>query len=246
LRNGRDERSVDVLRPSRRTASGEVFTVIPALKVFLLRPAVAALADTTHIVSFEGRDRLEALLSSPRPVILCLWHNQLLYASRFVETHLVRRGFKLAMMASLSRDGEVGARMGAKIGVRVVRGSQARQGAQGLRALYRAVAKEGYSIIILPDGSRGPVYIAKHGAIMLAKMTGAPLVPMACSPGSFWEAGSWDRMVIPKPFSRMAIAVDEAIEVPAQCGDEQVEALRVQLEESLNRLTAETRKRARA
>lgn len=217
-----------------------------ALKAFFFRPALAALVGTTKIVSFEGRERIEALLSSPQPAILCLWHNQLLFASRYVETHLLSRGLKLAMMASLSRDGEVGARIGAKIGVRVVRGSQSRQGAQALRALYRAVVKEGYSIAIVPDGSRGPVYVAKHGAVVLAMMTGAPLVPMAFSPGAFWEAGSWDRMVIPKPFSRIAIAVDEPIPVPPRSSDGQIEALRLQLEASLNRLTAQTRARARA
>jgi len=183
---------------------------------------------------------LRQLARNERPVILCFWHNRIVFFAGLMERELLRRGFRLTMMSSLSKDGQIGAILGTKAGAEVVRGSSSREGSRGLRALYRAAAKQRNSIVILPDGSQGPVYQAKLGAIVLAKMTGCPILPMSYSASRYWTIDSWDRMIFPKPFSRIRLRVGEALEVDREADDGEMERARQKLEDTLNELTRET------
>src|SRR5690606_11933098 len=90
------------------------------------------------------------------------------------------------------------------------------------------------SVVLLPDGSKGPVYEAKAGVVALARLTGAPIVPMSYWADRFWRLGSWDRMIVPKPFARVAVAVGEPIWVPRDLTDEQLEAKRVEVQNALD------------
>jgi len=156
--------------------------------------------------------------------------------SAVILKRLMNRGFKIAMMSSLSKDGELGALIGKRNGAFVVRGSSNRGGSKGVRALYRAVAKNGYNLIILPDGSQGPVYEAKMGTPVLAQLTAAPIVPISIYCRSAWRAGSWDRLFIPKPFSRISMAVGDSIEVRRDDDAATLENKRQMLQNELNRL----------
>jgi lysophospholipid acyltransferase (LPLAT)-like uncharacterized protein len=88
------------------------------------------------------------------------------------------------------------------------------------------------------DGPRGPARVAQPGAIWLAKATGNPVVPFHLEADRFWTTNSWDRTQIPKPFATVAIAVGEPLEVPADAGDEGLEAARQDLEARLQALEA--------
>jgi lysophospholipid acyltransferase (LPLAT)-like uncharacterized protein len=113
----------------------------------------------------EGQERIADLLAREEPVILCAWHNRIFFLGGFLESQLTRKGFKLTQMVSLSRDGDIGYRLGKWAKLNVVRGSSNRGGSKALRGLFRVIHKEKSSIIILPDGSQGPVYEAKAGPL---------------------------------------------------------------------------------
>lgn len=146
-------------------------------------------------------------------MILAYWHEDTLTLTRFFIRRLLRRGVPLAMLASLSRDGEIGARLASGWGAEVFRGSASRGGTAGLRRLYRYL-KGGGSVILAPDGPRGPAHEAKPGAVVLAQMTGAPVVPVVARADRDWRLGSWDRMRVPKPFARIRLALGESPELP--------------------------------
>ena len=83
------------------------------------------------------------------------------------------------------------------------------------------------------DGPRGPARKAQPGAVWLAKLTGNPVVPFHMEASSYWSLNSWDRTQIPKPFSTVALAVGEPVEVPSEADDALLDAKRAELERSL-------------
>ena len=135
----------------------------------------------------------------PGPTVFCFWHRSLLLAAyRF-------RGLGIAILISRSFDGELIARTVERLGFAAVRGSSTRGGGVGLRGMERAYA-EGRICAFTADGPKGPAERAKPGAVHLAELAGATWV------GAFelraercWRLGSWDRFVIPKPFSRVRV-----------------------------------------
>lgn len=183
-------------------------------------------------------ERLEALCASG-PVVLTLWHDQAFAAARFLHRRLHRAGLALTVIASQSRDGELVARLAAPLGVPVVRGSTSRGGRGAILALYRSLAKHRSSPLLLPDGPRGPRHVAKAGAVLLAQFGQAPLQPLAFVAESGTELGSWDRMTVPRPWSRVAVAIGEPRRVPRQLDAGGLEAERAWLEAALDALAIE-------
>lgn len=179
------------------------------------------------------------LLERDSPVILTLWHNRVFYFATYFDRYLLRRGFRLAQMSSHSKDGEIGALVGKLAGAAVVRGSSSNRGAAGLRGLYRAMVIDRQSTIILPDGSKGPVYKAKSGVVMLAKMTGSSIIPLSFWASRYWRIGSWDRMIIPKPFARIQLTVGAPIRISRDSPEEETETCRLEVESALDRLGRE-------
>ncbi|MCB1121215.1 MAG: lysophospholipid acyltransferase family protein [Verrucomicrobiae bacterium] len=195
------------------------------------------LLNLTYRLEFaEGKERANNLVQSGNPVILCAWHNRMFCMAGFVEDRLTRKGFKLTQMVSLSRDGNLGYVLGKWAKLRIVRGSSNRGGSKALRGLFRELQKENSSIVIMPDGSQGPVYEAKAGAVVLAQLSGAPLCLFSCEASRAWRVKSWDRLIIPKPFARLTVRIPEFIHVPRELNKDQLEAERQQLEDALNAL----------
>ena len=184
-------------------------------------------------VPAETEERLRAL---PSPAILAFWHQEMLSASTFFRRRVFGRR-RMAIMASQSEDGELVARVASSFGVRVVRGSASRGGTAGLRALYREVVSHGSSIVLLLDGPRGPLHQVKPGAVVLAQMARAPILPMAFLPQSYWEVGSWDRMRVPKPGTRIEVLTRDPLTVPRSLDDREREAFRLSLEGQLKELS---------
>lgn len=113
-------------------------------------------------------------------------------------------------MNSRHRDGEIVSRVLAGFGIESTRGSSTRGAVPGFLNLVRA-SRRGMDIALIPDGPRGPAGVAKGGAAELAVATGAPLFPMAVSCSNAWRLGTWDRLLLPRPFSRMVLVVGEPI-----------------------------------
>jgi lysophospholipid acyltransferase (LPLAT)-like uncharacterized protein len=135
---------------------------------------------------------------TPPPLIYALWHRCLLACAwRF-------RNGNLHILISRSFDGELIARTVERLGFVAVRGSSSRDGAVGLRNLQRAYQENNY-IAITADGPRGPSQIAKPGVTQLAQLVGAPVGAIYVHPHRAWILRSWDRFLIPKPFSRVTV-----------------------------------------
>ncbi|MBL4576355.1 MAG: lysophospholipid acyltransferase family protein [Opitutaceae bacterium] len=215
----------------------------PALKAyvaaFLLRSIIKLLYATWRIEIVLGQEQLAELESNTRPALLCMWHNRMFFYSRFIEQKLVKKGFRITQLSSQSKDGDIGMIMGKMGGANVVRGSSSRGGAGGLRDMLRAVRKDKGSVVLLPDGSQGPIYKAKAGSIVLAQLAQVPLFPMSFSAEKCWQLGSWDKLMIPKPFSKISIKLGNSFEVPRKLEEGQLEEYRVKLENTLNELQME-------
>jgi lysophospholipid acyltransferase (LPLAT)-like uncharacterized protein len=112
----------------------------------------------------------------------------------------------------------------------VIRGSSSHTGARALRDYYQALAHEGISPAITPDGPRGPPWKFKPGAMLLAQMSQRPMIPMAYAASRAWKI-KWDRFVIPKPFARIAIVVGSRSMSPRDW-TRRARALQLEMEET--------------
>lgn len=161
--------------------------------------------------------------------MLCGWHSGLYPIGAWALGSRVRRRLKTTFLVSRSRDGELAARVQRFWGGRVLRGSSSAGGREALRALHRALRRDRASVVMMPDGPKGPERVFKPGAFVLARVAGVPIVPIACRVSSAWRLGSWDRLLVPKPFARVELAFGE-LQVPPRELDaaSQEAALRVQ------------------
>jgi lysophospholipid acyltransferase (LPLAT)-like uncharacterized protein len=135
-------------------------------------------------------------------------------------------------LASASKDGAAIEAAVGVYGVGSVRGSSSRRGVAALIALKKA-AKSGKDLIITPDGPRGPRYSMQPGVIKLAQTTGLPLLPISLFFENCWRLKTWDRFVIPKPFSKMTLIFREPLEIPRQLGEDEFETVRLNLQKIL-------------
>jgi lysophospholipid acyltransferase (LPLAT)-like uncharacterized protein len=187
---------------------------------------------TTTRASRSGQERYRALHRAGQRVVFVFWHQQLL---PLVHYH---RGEGIVVLVSEHGDGEYITRVILRHGFGVARGSSTRGGSQGLRQLVRA-AREGHDLAITPDGPRGPARVFKPGALVAARLTGLPVVPLAVAASSAWHVNSWDRFMVPRPLARLHIAYGEPIEVPRGADEADVEALAERVQARLEGLEAE-------
>ena len=158
----------------------------------------------------QGEENIESLLASGERFIPCCWHQRQVFSLCYVR-RLRARGVTPGALVSPSKDGELAARLLRHLGVTAVRGSGRRSGALAMRDMYVAIKDQDLSPLIAPDGSTGPPHEFKPGAIMLARLSGSPVVPIsfACSRGTHLR--TWDRLLVPWPFIRVVITVGEPI-----------------------------------
>jgi lysophospholipid acyltransferase (LPLAT)-like uncharacterized protein len=186
----------------------------------------------TSRMEFHGFEHLQGLSESKRPLIAAFWHGRLALAAG------VRREKPVHVMISRHADGEIIARIARAFNKPSVRGSTTRGGKQAFRELAELV-KRGQDAAVTPDGPKGPRYVCQPGIVALAKIAKAPILPMSCSANRNRRIRSWDRFMVPLPFSKIVIAFAAPIEIPENCGEDELERKRVQLEETLIRLTRE-------
>ena len=165
-----------------------------------------------RVVKVEGEQHLAAALAESPSVLPCYWHQHQLYCGKYLLEQRAR-GMKVGLLISPSVDGEIGAMLARRLGAYTIRGSSTHTGARALRDYYQALVKDGISVAITPDGPRGPRHQFKPGAILLAQLSGRPILPMAYAASRAWRI-KWDRFVIPKPFARIAIAIGPPRHVP--------------------------------
>jgi len=193
-------------------------------------PIIAALGSTFRWRA-EGAEHLDAVAHSGRQPIMAFWHGRILPATVYFR----RRG--IVVITSENFDGEWIAGIIERFGYGTARGSTSRGAVKALVQLKRDMAA-GKPAAFTLDGPRGPAKVAQAGAIWLAKATGNPIVPFHIEGARHWMAKSWDRTQIPKPFSTVAIAIGEPIEIAADVDEAGIEGGRLELEQRLRKLEA--------
>jgi len=162
-------------------------------------------------------------------VIQSFWH-RCVFPAVYLWRHL-----QIGVMTSQSFDGEYIARIIQKFGFVPVRGSSTRGGARALLGM-RKVLEQGNTAAFTIDGPQGPVYVAKPGPVILARATGAPMVMFYIALENPWVLHTWDRFMLPRPFSKALMRVAKMIYVPAEADDSQMEEFHRQLQSSLDRV----------
>ena len=158
------------------------------------------------------------------PVIFALWHNRI-FTLPPIWWRTGGNARKSVVLTSASKDGALLARAMAVFGIGAVRGSSSRRAVAALIGMKRAL-KDGLDVCITPDGPRGPRYGFHPGVIKLAESSGAPIVPIHAVYSSAWRLKTWDRLVIPKPFSRVTVIFDEMLVVPPKLDEAAFETYR--------------------
>lgn len=165
--------------------------------------------------------------SFPQPVIFAFWHNRMFLMSYFYRRFLPgRRG---VCLVSASQDGEMIALVLGRFGLKAVRGSSSRRGKEAFRELTDNL-KEGWDVAITPDGPRGPCYQAHIGVVGLAALSGSQLVPVSYDLAWKFRLPSWDRFIIPIPFSICSLHLGKPMSVASLSEDKTLEQARNQLE----------------
>lgn len=207
-----------------------------ALAAWLLGGPLRLVTASWRIRVVSGEEHVDRLLAEGSPAILASWHNRMIPVGQYIAGRWIAAGHPVTGLASLSRDGELMARLLTRVGYRVVRGSPTRGGLRGLRRLHRVLTRERSSIGLSPDGSQGPIYECKTGVVILAQLSGAPIVPISSATNRCWRARSWDRLILPKPFARIALAIGEPITAAAELSTERLEQEARRVGDALDRL----------
>jgi lysophospholipid acyltransferase (LPLAT)-like uncharacterized protein len=207
------------------TLRRRVLARLADLAPWILGPLLALLRRSLR-VEYVGDADLRARWARGERAVLAFWHNRLLVLP------VIGADAPMCIMVSQHRDGELATHLLGTWGVTTVRGSASRGAVGGFLRLVDAF-RRGNNMAVLPDGPRGPRYVVKPGVIHLAKAVDAPIYPLAYATARAWRLKSWDRLIVPKPFSRIRIAVGQPLPVPPDAGPDQLAALRAELEERL-------------
>ena len=183
---------------------------------------------------FQIEDRANLIGAPPNDrYIGALWHNRLLLFPHVLKRYLpARQG---AALISTSRDGAILADLVERFGFEVVRGSSSKKGASAIRRLAEVIAS-GRDVVITPDGPRGPAYQLGQGIVFLAQQSGAEVVPVNMEYSNCWRAKSWDRFILPKPFSKVRIIFGLPHRVASTSSDQEFERERQRLQEAMLQL----------
>jgi lysophospholipid acyltransferase (LPLAT)-like uncharacterized protein len=183
---------------------------------------------------FRIEDQANVIGAPPNErYIGALWHNRLLLLPFVIKRFLPeRRG---AALISGSRDGALLADLVERFGFEVVRGSSSKKGVSAIRQLAEVIAS-GKDVVITPDGPRGPAYELGQGIVFLAQQSGAEVVPINMEYSSSWRVKSWDRFVLPKPFSTVRVIFGRPHRVAQTSTETDFERERVRLQDAMMQL----------
>lgn len=185
----------------------------------------ALAAGLVRAIGWTCRVRVKGFVPSYREQVFSMWHGDMLLTA---HRH---RNQGAVVLVSNNRDGEIIARTVERLGYRTVRGSSTRGGVAALRRFLSL--QDGNAWVVTPDGPRGPRHSVKDGVLQLASLTGWPVIPVGVAVSRAWTTGSWDRMAIPKPFSRLVHHFGEPVTFPQDLTTEQRRAFAEELKEHM-------------
>lgn len=186
------------------------------------------LTGPTLRVSVSREEGSQEKISS-RPLVASFWHACIIPAT------YICRNLGVRVMSSNSYDGEYMGRIIHKFGFVAVKGSSSRNAVRALLGLRRALEQD-WSVAFSIDGPRGPRYTVKPGPVALARSSGVPMSMFHIALKSAWVLNTWDRLIIPKPFSRVLMRFGKLIHVPASATDDDLKHYQQELQDSLDRV----------
>ena len=197
----------------------------------LIAFGVCLLRAWARTLRYEIDDRA-GILGKPvmENYIGALWHNRLLIFPLVLRRFFPNRPG--AALISASRDGDLLTDAIHRFGYEVIRGSSSRLGASAILQLTGELAS-GRDVVITPDGPRGPAYELGPGIVFLAQKSGASVLPMNLEYSRFWRLGSWDRFIIPRPFSKVRVLISQPLRVDPTSNPAQFEAQRLRVQDAL-------------
>lgn len=195
---------------------------------------VIKIISWTYKIRVMNLDIEKDILKRGHIPIYASWHQRFFPGIVFFATRK-----PISIMISQSRDGELISKIVNVLGWHPVRGSSSKGGGQALRDITKLVRK-GYKIAHIVDGPRGPLGDVKPGLLVIAQASGMPIVPTITSAEKKWVFNSWDRFMVPKPFSRVIIRFSDEIHIPRKLKGDDFEKKRSSIEETLKKMYVET------
>jgi lysophospholipid acyltransferase (LPLAT)-like uncharacterized protein len=186
-----------------------------------------------HGLDIEGYESFERSFELKSPGAFAFWHDRIFLLTYYWYKHGER--YEGAVMSSQSFDGEYIARTAQRFGYGVIRGSSSRGGSQALKTMVR-LAERGIRMTFTIDGPKGPRYRAKSGAVHFARHAGVPVAPILIEAEKFWTLGSWDKLQIPKPFTRAKMFVAAPVFVSAGADAAELKNKQAELQRKLDEL----------
>lgn len=203
-------------------------TILPFIGWVFIR-----LLSLTYRIQVINKENESGIITQGKLPIYASWHQRLLPGITFLSSRK-----PIAVIVSMSKDGDLIAQIIKWLGWRPVRGSSSKGGIKALKEL-KSLFNNGYSIGHVVDGPRGPFGIVKPGIIMIAGISGMPILPIGISIQKKWTANSWDKFLVPKPFSKIIIKFDDPIYIPKKINKDDQETYRVKLENTMIELYRE-------
>ena len=224
-------------RPIRGLLQSNVFLTIVS---YLVHGLLTFIHRTNRFV--PESDDFVRKSEGMRPGIFAMWHGQ-----QYLIPYHRPKSEPVAALVSRSTDAEINARILELNGVKTVRGSGGRPsyfrnqkgGAQALRGLIRAI-RDGYNITIIADISKSTPRQASEGIVMLAKLSGRPIFPIALATSNHYVfKKTWDKTTINLPFGRGCLKIGDPVYVPRNSSEEELQEFRKILTEEMNRVTSQ-------
>lgn len=213
----------DVTRKDFTLTQRIALAIVPRLTAAIL--AVIGVTLRFEVIAEEGA----IPATPPAKGIFCFWHQCTLPCGWYF------RKYRCIVVISRSFDGELIARTLGVLGFETVRGSSSSGGAAALLAMQEIVAG-GFAVAFTADGPRGPIYETKMGPVKLSQMTQQEIDSFYLLPERSWTLNSWDRFLIPKPFSRVIVSWSRCVAPAAADADATtLEAKREELNEAIER-----------
>lgn len=219
-----------VVRPLKRILQSDLVTTA----VCFVASLYIRLVRWTGRWQIRGEEIPESHWKSGKPFIMTFWHGRIL-----MMPYAWRRTDLVNMLASNHRDGRLISKAVSYLGIKTVAGSSSSGGVQATRYLIRAMKDRDGIAGITPDGPRGPRMRVSEGTVVLARLSGAPVIPVTYAASRRRVMGSWDRFILALPFSRGIFIWGDPIMVPRDATAELLEEKRMEIEDALNRLTRE-------
>jgi lysophospholipid acyltransferase (LPLAT)-like uncharacterized protein len=203
--------------------------IFPYIGILIVR-----IISSTYRIRIVNPEIEKEILKRGHIPIYASWHQRFFPGITFFASRK-----PISIMISQSKDGELISRIVHVLGWYPVRGSSSKRGRQALREIKKLVYK-GYKVGHIVDGPTGPLGVVKPGLLLIAQASGMPIVPVIISAEKKWVFNSWDRFMVPKPFSRVIIRFSDEIIIPRELQRSDFEEKRSSIENAFKKLYIET------